>query len=284
MVAQRVRAGTRNREELAEVHMTDRGELPGGKLNRLRVLWREGRCTFGAIATIPSVQTVQVMARSGLDWILIDMEHGPIDVGAAHAMIAATSGTPLVPLVRVAAATPWHAKAPLDLGALGICFPMTTRRADAEAAARAVRYPPEGERFWGPFYAPLRWDISMREYLDRANDEVLAIGTVEHIDALDTVADVVATPGLDLVFIGPGDLATSMGFKGRVEEPAVQSAILKLESTILSSKVLLGGVARNAEQANAMIARGYKALVLGFDWGLLEKGIATALAGIRSAT
>jgi 2-keto-3-deoxy-L-rhamnonate aldolase RhmA len=70
-----------------------------GQLNRVKSLWREGRTALGAIATIPSVQTVQIMARSGLDWILIDMEHGAIDAGTAHAMIAATSGTPLVPHV-----------------------------------------------------------------------------------------------------------------------------------------------------------------------------------------
>jgi 4-hydroxy-2-oxoheptanedioate aldolase len=221
------------------------------------------------------------MARSGLDWILIDMEHGPIDAGAAHAMIAATSGTPLVPLVRVVAATPWHAKLPLDLGAMGICFPMTTRRPDAEAVARAVRYPPEGDRFWGPFYAPLRWDVSMREYLDRANDEVLAIGTIEHIDALEGIRDVVSTPGLDLVFIGPGDLATSMGLKGRTDDAAVQAAILQLESAVLASPVALGGVALTAEHAKIMIGKGYKALVVGFDWSLLQRGITAAISGFR---
>ncbi len=73
--------------------MTDATPRKGGQMNRLRALWREGQTTFGAIATIPSVQTVQVMARSGLDWILIDMEHGAVDLGTAHAMIAATSGT-----------------------------------------------------------------------------------------------------------------------------------------------------------------------------------------------
>jgi len=97
------------------------------------------------------------MARAGLDWILMDMEHGAIDAEMAHAMIAATSGTPMVPLVRVADAASWQAKLPLDLGALGICFPMTTTRAAAAAAVRAVRYAPLGERFWGPFYAPPRW-------------------------------------------------------------------------------------------------------------------------------
>jgi 4-hydroxy-2-oxoheptanedioate aldolase len=222
------------------------------------------------------------MARAGLDWVLIDMEHGPIDTNTAHAMIAATSGTSLVPLVRVASGAPWHAKVPLDLGALGICFPMTTTRADAECVVRAVRYPPEGERFWGPFYAPLRWDLSMRNYLDCANDEVLAIGTIEHVDALKTIEEVVATPGLDLVFIGPGDLATSMGFKGRADEPTVQTAIQKLESVILQSPVILGGVAHTAEQANAMIDRGYRALVVGFDWSLLQRGISSAISSIRA--
>jgi 4-hydroxy-2-oxoheptanedioate aldolase len=253
-----------------------------GELNRLKTLWQQGKCALGAIVTIPSVQTVQVMARSGLDWIMIDMEHGPIDLTAAHAMIAATSGTSLVPLVRVASGAHWHAKTPLDLGAMGVCFPMTSQRKDAEAAVRAVRYPPEGERYWGPFYAPLRWNVSMREYLDRANDEVLAVGTVEQIDAVNTVAEVVATRGLDLVFIGPGDLATSMGLKGRADDPAVQEAIRKLESIILPSPVKLGGVAHTAEQANAMIARGYKAIVVGFDWSLLQRGIQSAVAGIKT--
>lgn len=252
----------------------------GGLLNPLKSLWREGRPTLGAIATIPSVQTVQIMARSGLDWILIDMEHGAVDAGAAHAMIAATSGTPVVPLVRVAAATAWHAKLPLDLGALGVCFPMTTTRAAAEAAVRAVRYPPAGERFWGPFYAPPRWGVSMREYLDRADDEVLAIGTIEHIDAIDTIGEVVSTPGLDLVFIGPGDLATSMGLKGRVDHPDVQAAMKTLENQIRKSPVILGGVAPTPEQATAMIARGYRALVVGFDWSLLQRGITSAIEGI----
>jgi 4-hydroxy-2-oxoheptanedioate aldolase len=185
----------------------------GGKLNRLKSLWRDGGVALGAIATIPSVQTVQIMAQSGLDWILIDMEHSAIDSQMAHAMIAATSGTPLVPWVRVVTEATWHAKLPLDLGALGICFPMTTTRAAAEAAVRAVRYPPKGERFWGPFYAAPRWGMSIQDYLDQADDEVLAIGTIEHIDAIQSIADVVSTPGLDLLFIGPGDLATSMGLK-----------------------------------------------------------------------
>ena len=252
-----------------------------GRLNRLRDVWTRGGVTLGAIVTIPSVAVVQIMAQSGLDWIVIDLEHGAIELSAAHAMIAATSGTSLVPLVRVPERAAWHAKAPLDLGAMGICFPMTTRREDAEAAVKAVRYPPRGDRLWGPFYAPARWNLTMREYLDRADDEVLAIGTIEHVDALTTIADVVGTPGLDLVFIGPGDLATSMGLKGQPEHPSVRQAIRDFEIAILKSSVLLGGVATTAELATDMIARGYRALVVGFDWYFLQRGIASVVDGVR---
>ncbi len=253
----------------------------GGKWNRLKTLWREDRVALGVLATIPSAQTVQIIARSGVDFILIDMEHGPIDANAAHAMIAATQGTPLVPLVRVGAVEPWLAKVPLDLGALGVCFPMTNTRNAAEACVKAIRYPPDGERFWGPFYAAPRWGASLGEYTQTADDEVLSIAMAEHIDVVNTISEIVATPGLDMIFIGPGDLATSMGLKGNVGDPKVAEAISKLEPVIYESPVILGGVATNPSQAKEMIARGYRALIVGFDWQLLERGIAASIQGIR---
>jgi 4-hydroxy-2-oxoheptanedioate aldolase len=232
-------------------------------LNRLRQLWREGRPTFGAIATIPSIQTVQIMGRSGIDWIIIDLEHGPIDLGAAHAMITATSGTPCVPMVRIAANEASLAKAPMDLGALGINFPMICSRADAEKAVRSVRYPPKGDRLWGPFHAPFRWGVSMADYMATADD------------------DMMATPGIDLAVIGPGDLATSINKRGLPDDPEVVALMKRAEEGILKSGVPIGGVARTAEQANAMIARGYVALALGFDWSLFQRGIAASLDGIK---
>ena len=129
-------------------------------VNRLRALWESGGCAYGVIATMPSVQAVQVLARSGLDCMIIDMEHG---------------------------------------------------RADAENIVRAVRYPPRGERYWGFFYAPLQWGMMTRDYLDKADDDVLAVGVIEHIEAVEMAGEIVSTPDLDIVFVGPGDLATSMG-------------------------------------------------------------------------
>jgi 4-hydroxy-2-oxoheptanedioate aldolase len=250
-------------------------------VNRLRAVWDAGGCAYGAIATIPSVQTVQVLARSGLDFMIVDMEHGPIDAQSAHAMISATGGTPLVPLVRVAGKEPWQAKIPLDLGAMGICFPMTNSREDAQRIVKAVRYPPGGERLWGPFYAPFRWGLSMSDYLATADEEILAIGVLESIDAVEFASEIARTPGLDVVFIGAGDLATSMGLRGRPDHPDVQAAIARFEEAIRGSSVVLGGVATNPNMGKALRDRGYQVLMLGFDWSLLQRGIDSALHGME---
>jgi len=250
-------------------------------LNRLRNEWRDGRPTFGAIATIPSIQTVRIMAQSDLDWIIVDLEHGPIDLSTAHAMITATAGTPCVPMVRIAANEPWLAKAPMDIGALGINFPMITSRAEAEKAVRSVRYPPRGDRLWGPFHAPFRWGVSMAHYMARADDDMICMITIEHVEAVERIDEIMATPGIDVAVIGPGDLATSINKRGLIDDPEVQALIARAEAGILKSGVPIGGVARTAEQANAMIGRGYLLLALGFDWSLFARGIAASLEGIK---
>jgi 4-hydroxy-2-oxoheptanedioate aldolase len=249
-------------------------------LNRLREEWRNKRPTFGAIATIPSIQTVRIMAQS-LDWIIVDLEHGPIDLTSAHAMIMATSGTPCVPLARIAANEPWLAKAPMDIGALGINFPMISSAADAEKAVRSLRYPPRGDRLWGPFHAPFRWNVSMPYYMPTADDDMICMVTIEHVEAVNRIDEIMATPGIDVAVIGPGDLATSINKRGQMDDPELLALMKRAEDGILKSGVPIGGVARTAEQANAMIDRGYLALALGFDWSLLQRGIAAAFQGIR---
>src|SRR3954449_6481178 len=250
-------------------------------LNRLRKEWREGRPTFGAIATIPSIQTVQIMARSGLDWIIVDLEHGPIDLSSAHAMITATAGTPCIPLARIAANEPWLAKAPMDIGALGINFPMICNAADAVRAVRSVRYPPRGDRLWGPFHAPFRWGVSMPDYMATADDDMICMITIEHVEAVERIDEIMATPGIDVAVIGPGDLATSINKRGQPDDPELLELVARAEAGILRSGVPIGGVARTAEQANRLVDRGYRAIALGFDWSLFQRGIMAAFEGIK---
>jgi 4-hydroxy-2-oxoheptanedioate aldolase len=246
----------------------------------LKQKWREGRPTFGAIATIPSIQTVRIMAQA-LDWIIVDLEHGPIDLNTAHGMIMATAGTACTPLVRIAANEPWLAKAPMDIGAMGINFPMISSTAEAQRAVRSLRYPPRGDRLWGPFHAPFRWDVSMPDYMATADDNMICMITIEHVDAVNRIDEIMAVPGIDVAVIGIGDLATSIGKRGQLADPEVQALVARAEAGILKSGVPLGGAALNADMANGMIDRGYVLLALGFDWSLFQRGIAAGFEGIR---
>ena len=250
-------------------------------INHLRTMLNEGKTMVGAIVTMPSPQVMQVMARAGLDWLLIDMEHGPIDLATAHSMILATSGTTAAPMARIAANVPWLAKPLIDAGAVGIAVPMVGSKAEAEAAGRALRYPPAGDRMWGPFYAPMRWGMPMRDYMLAADDALLSIITIEHADAVERIDEIAEAQGVDIAVIGPGDLATSFGHHGQIDHPEVQAAMRQIERGILASPIALGGVAFSPEQANQMIATGYRLIALGFDWSLLHKGVAAALDGIR---
>jgi 4-hydroxy-2-oxoheptanedioate aldolase len=152
--------------------------LPQALLNRLKAKLAAGDPSFGVIAIIPSIAVVQVLASAGVDWIIIDMEHGPVDISVLHGMISATAGSQTVPLVRLPWSHPWQAKLAMDLGALGIEFPMICTAEQAERAVRAVRYPPTGDRLWGPFYAPMRWAQPIAEYIKAANDNMLAVATI----------------------------------------------------------------------------------------------------------
>src|SRR6185312_14601320 len=109
----------------------------------------------------------------------------------------------------------------------------------------------------------------------------VAMITIEHADAVERIDEIMATPGIDVAVIGPGDLATSINKRGQVDDPEVQALMKRAEEGILKSGVPIGGVARTAEQANAMIDRGYLALALGFDWSLFQRGIAAAFQGIK---
>jgi 4-hydroxy-2-oxoheptanedioate aldolase len=114
-----------------------------------------------------------------------------------------------------------------------------------------------------------------------ADDDMICMITIEHVEAVERIDEIMATPGIDLAVIGPGDLATSINKRGLPDDPEVLELMARAEAGILRSGVPIGGVARTAEQANRMIERGYVALALGFDWSLFQRGIAASFEGIK---
>ena len=236
-----------------------------------------GECATCFMVTMPSVAMVQVLASSGVDALIIDMEHGPIDLATAHAMIAATKGVPAVPIVRVPWSEPWLAKPVLDAGAFGINFPMISSAVLARETVRAVRYPPTGGRGWAPSYAPLRWGLSTEEYLRSADREVLNIVTIEEPAAIEALDEILAVPGIDVVVIASFDLSMAMGRPGKFDDPELRRLVAAAEDRIRASGLPLGGVALTAEAARAKRAAGYRLLLVGFDVLMVEQAARAAV-------
>jgi 4-hydroxy-2-oxoheptanedioate aldolase len=255
-------------------------QAAGTPINPLKARLSGGKPAVGLLVSMPSVHVAQVLAAVGFDWLFFDMEHGPIGIESVHAMITATSGTACAPIVRVPWNVPWLAKPVLDAGAMGIIFPMIRSAADAEAAVRAIRYPPAGERGFGPFYAPARFGLTMQTYADPADCEILCILLIEHRDAIDDIDAILTVPGIDACLIAPFDLAMSYGYRDGPAHEEVQAAIGRAERAIAASPVHLGGLALTGDIANAMIGRGYRLILTGFDTMLLQRAASEILGAI----
>jgi 4-hydroxy-2-oxoheptanedioate aldolase len=251
-------------------------------LGSLRAAIAQGRATLGYLVTTPSPQIVQALSRTGVDWLMIDTEHAPIGIESVAALVTATAGTPVTPIVRVPAAHPELVKPVLDCGALGVVFPQIATRHEAEATVQAVRYAPEGQRGYGPTYAAHRWGMSNLEYLKAANDAVLNVVLIESPAGVDALDDILKVSGLDVVAVARGDLSQSLGVAGQFDHPRLVEVVAKAEAKIRAhGQVALGGIAFSPDDARAMIGRGYRFIVLGSDAGLIAGAAQRTVQAIR---
>ena len=226
---------------------------------------QKGETLAGYMATIPSAVSVQAMAAAGADWIVIDQEHGAVGPESLHAMIAATAGTPCAPLVRVPKRDEAWVKPALDLGAEGILFPLVGNAEEAAECVALTRYPPRGRRGWGPFVAHARWGVDLMGYLPQRGDEAVCMLLIETRAAVENIEEICKVEGIDCMVIGAFDLSTEFGVSGRLDSPEMREAVAHLERAILEAGIPLGAAALTREQTRAILKRGYRLPVHGFD-------------------
>ncbi len=192
--------------------------------NRIRTIWSQEKAVINGWLAIPSSFSAETMAHQGWDSLTVDLQHGLIDYQAAVTMLQAISTTETVPMARVPWLEPGIIMKMLDAGCYGIICPMVNTRADAESLVEACRYAPRGRRSFGPSRAVL---YAGADYLEHANDTVLVIAMIETKQALDNLDDIMSTPGLDGIYIGPSDLSLSLGCAPTLDptEPRVTKAI-----------------------------------------------------------
>ncbi|MCB1670782.1 MAG: aldolase/citrate lyase family protein [Gammaproteobacteria bacterium] len=283
---------------------------PQTRLNRLIDLFEHDQPAFGLLSFDYSLDNARSLASSGLDFILIDMEHAPFDVERLRqfllgmtdkrAILAKGNLQPdVVPLVRIPAASGSdelvaQAKQVLDVGVFGIMFPAISNRAEAELAVRATRYPqlleapdydPPGLRGRNPSNAMWYWGI--RDYHARADvwpldpgGELLAVLFIESPEGVANIEEIISVPGVGGIFIGPSDLSTSMGYTSPAA-PAVEEAIQTVLRACLEHDVPCA-ITTGAGSVQQRIEQGFRFVTVGLDSGL-SAGASNALQLGREA-
>ena len=186
-----------------------------------------GKPAFGVMCTFPSPAVVEMLGHLGFDWILLDNEHGSITVDTAEACIVAAELTGMAPIVRPVGNRPEIIAPFLDRGAWGVQVPHVNTADEARASVDAVKYAPEGHRgiFSGGRPAGYGFKGSTAEYAKAANAETLVCLMLEEVEAIENLPDLVKVAGVDVYFIGSGDLSQSMGYTGQQAHPEVQKVM-----------------------------------------------------------
>ena len=202
--------------------------------------------------------------------MVIDTEHAPGDFGNMICQMQALKGSHTVPLVRVAANDPVIIKRTLDTGARGVIIPLVNSVDQSHQAVKAMKYPPEGIRGVAGTTRAAGFGANFKNYFDSANNEILTIVQIETRQAVDNVADIAAVDGVDMLFVGPLDLTTSLGVQGRLDHDKTQKALEKIEKAAKQNNKILGIVVGNTEQALKFKERGYCFVGVNSEAGLLN--------------
>ena len=248
---------------------------------KFREKLRRGQVPLGCGVSFTD-PTVSELFSHVLDFVWIDMEHNALSLETVQAHIMATKGSDAAALVRVPWNDPVLIKPVLDIGADGIIAPLVRSAEEVRLAVAACRYPPEGIRGFGP-RRPIQYGrTGDADYCRRANEEIISIVQIEHIDAVNVIDEIVKVSGLTAIVIGANDLAGSMGHMGNPQHPEVQSAIESVVNKAREAGVSPGiGIADDPEALMAWVSKGVQWVQVGVDWAHLARAIDTSVGRLR---
>ncbi len=248
--------------------------------NPLREKFAAGEPALGGWLAIPSSVSAEVMATAGLDYVCIDLQHGLSHFSDAVPMLQALTLGGCTPTARVPWNEPGIIGKVLDAGAMAVIVPMVNSRAECEAAVRATRYAPEGARSFGPTRVGA---VEGPGYVTEANANVTCIPMVETRQAVDSIDDILTVPGVEAIYVGPGDLAISLGHAPGSEDPEFHEALATIVDACGRHGVV-PGIHATAATAAERLGRGFRMITVSADLVGLRNAIATDVATARGTT
>ncbi len=252
-------------------------------LNEFKRALQAGETQIGAFLGLCDPYSAEVMSTAGLDWLLIDGEHAVNTPASVLRQLQAMAPYPVRPVVRTLDHDAARIKQYLDVGVQSLLVPMVESADEAQALVRAMRYPPAGIRGVGTGLArAARWN-GVKDYFAQANEQMCLIVQVESRAGLDALDAILAVDGVDAVFIGPSDLAASLGYLGQPGHPEVKAAVADALARIRASGKGAGVFATDTGSAAAYRASGASFLVVGVDVLLLRNAAMQMAASFKGA-
>lgn len=245
----------------------------------LRTTLASGRPAFGLWVTLDSPAVTEMAVALGLDWVVIDAEHGHLDWKEIAEHIRATVRSETVALVRLAELNGGSIKRALDIGADGVVIPWMETAEQLAQAVRFARYPLDGVRGIGAERATA-WGQALSEHAAEANEHVFVVPIIETVKGGVNVAAMSEVEGVDLFWFGPADYSASAGFRGLWEGPGVADEISRVKDTLRAAGKHCGVVATSDENVQQRLAQGFRAIGLGMDAGLMLRALRASLAGV----
>ncbi|MBI2247157.1 MAG: aldolase [Armatimonadetes bacterium] len=248
--------------------------------NGVKTLLQQGQLAIGQWLTLPSPAITELLASYGMDWLLVDTEHGPAGWETVEDMIRAMKGTEVVPLVRVAGNDPVLIKKALDRGAFGVVVPLVNTAEQAKAAAAACRYPPNGIRGVAGGRAN-RYGVDLVKYVAEWNQRVLVICQLETREAVQNAESIATVPGIDVLFIGPNDLSANLDRFRKFEDPEFTHAVDRILQAARAHRKAAGIMAAGADDTLARVDQGFRFISVGSDTRMLGAAAASTYEKIR---
>ncbi len=252
--------------------------------NKLKAALKKGQLQLGLWSNFVSPMVSEALSNTKFDWLLFDMEHGPNDVLDVVRQLQANNGYDVSPIVR----PPWNdtviMKRLLDAGVQSLVIPYIQNGDEARAALAATRYPPEGVRGVAGGNRAMKFG-AITDYHKNAHKELCVILQVETCAAIDQIEEIAKVDGVDAIFVGPADLAASMGHLGNFDHPDVQAKIAEAAKRIKKAGKPAGILSFNPERAKDYIKMGYTFVAVGSDQSLLmsaANGLSANFEKIRS--
>lgn len=249
--------------------------------NMFKTKLRQGDVCLGISITFTDA-TVTEAVCSIADFVWIDAEHNALSLETVQAHIMATKGSDTTPLVRVPWNDPVLIKPVLDIGAAGVIVPLIRKADDVRQAVAACRYPPDGIRGFGPRRPSNYSRLGGPEFCQAANEAIITIVQIEHIDAVNNLDEILTVPGLTSVVVGPNDLAGSMGHMGQPDHPEVLTAIERVITTTRRTEVFVGiATGGEPEKLVEWINKGIQWMAVGTDFSFLVRSADQVIGPIR---